>query len=131
MNAPSPDDLFAEYLRRGDAERFADLHDLLRDELLRAAERLAPSRGAAEDLVQATFLGALESAGRFQRGRKVVPWLVGILQNQARMMRWRAARSPDPQRVVWPEPRDPAEIAADRELDAALAAAFDKLGPTY
>ncbi len=132
MNAtPSPDDLFAEYLRRGEPARFAELHDLLRDELLRTAERLAPSRGAAEDLVQATFLGALESAGRFERGRKVVPWLVGILQNQARMMRWRAARTPDPQRVAWPAPRDPAELAADRGLDVGLAGAFARLGPTY
>src|SRR5688572_30987798 len=131
MNAPSPDDLFAEYLRRGDAERFADLHDLLRDELLRAAERLAPNRGAAEDLVQATFLGALESAGRFERGRKVVPWLYGILQNQARTMRWRQRRTPDPQRVTWPEPSDPVEVAADREFDQALVNAFAQLGPTY
>ena len=131
MNAPSPDDLFAEFLRRGEPARFAELHDLLRDELLRAAERLAPSRSAAEDLVQATFLGALESAGRFERGRKVMPWLVGILQNQARMMRWRAARTPDAQRVAWRAPRDPAELAADREFDEALANAFARLGPTY
>ncbi|HEX6812443.1 MAG TPA: sigma-70 family RNA polymerase sigma factor [Planctomycetota bacterium] len=130
-NTPSPDDLFAEYLRHGEPAHFAQLHDLLHDELTRAAERFAPNRSAAEDLVQATFLGALESAGRFLRGRKVVPWLFGILQNQARMARWRARRVPDAQRVVWPEPRDPAELAADRELEQTLARALERLGPVY
>lgn len=131
MTAPTPDSLFADYLKGGDAERFAALHDLLREELLRAAERLAPDRSAAEDLVQATFLGALESASRFERGRKVVPWLYGILQNQARSMRWRQRRTPDSQRLHWPEPPDPADQAADREFDAQVGRAFAQLGPVY
>jgi RNA polymerase sigma-70 factor (ECF subfamily) len=131
MNSPSPDHLFAEYLRRGEPERFAELYDLLRPELTTAAERLAPNRTAADDLVQATFLGALESAGRFQRGRKVVPWLIGILKNQARMMRWQAARKPDPQRLAWPEPSDPVDLAADREFAQVVERAFEQLGPTY
>lgn len=131
MTVPSPDSLFVKFLRSGDPEHFAVLHDLLRDELLRVAQRLAPDRASAEDLVQATFLGALESAGRFDRSRKVMPWLVGILQNQARAMRWRQSRVPDRQRVLWPEPRDPAELAADREFAVTLATAFERLGPTY
>jgi RNA polymerase sigma-70 factor, ECF subfamily len=131
MTASSADRLFRRFLDDDDATAFADLHDLLHDELLQTAVRLAPDRASAEDLVQGTMLGALESAGRFDRDRPVTPWLFGILHNQARMMRWRARQRLDPTRREWPEPRDPAELAADREFATAVANALQQLGPTY
>ncbi|MCU0864604.1 MAG: sigma-70 family RNA polymerase sigma factor [Planctomycetes bacterium] len=131
MTASRADRLFRRFLDDDDATAFADLHDLLHDELLQTALRLAPDRASAEDLVQGTLLGALEAAGRFDRERPVTPWLFGILHNQARMMRWRARQRPDPTRCAWPEPRDPAELAADREFATAVANALQQLGPTY
>lgn len=131
MTATAPDALFQQFLRTGDPEAFARLYDAVRPELLRTATRLAPDSGSAEDLVQATFLGALESAGRFRRGGKVMAWLHGILKNQARLMRWRRNRKPEAERLAWPEVAEPSEQAEERELEARLAAALDGLGDVY
>lgn len=131
MTASTPDNLFRTYLRTGDPEAFAGLYDVVRPELLGVASRLAPNASLAEDLVQATFLGALEATPRFQRNSKVMPWLVGILKNQARLMRWREGRKPEADRLAWPEVTDPAEQAEDRELQSTLSKALSKLGAIY
>lgn len=131
MTARTPDNLFRDFLRSGDPEAFASLYDHARPELLGIAGRLAPNVSCAEDLVQATFLGALESAGRFKRGHKVMAWLVGILKNQAKLMRWRESRKPEAERLAWPEVADPVSQAEGRELQSTLAKALGKLGAIY
>lgn len=131
MTARTPDNLFRDFLRSGDPEAFASLYDCARPELLRIASRLSPNASCAEDLVQATFLGALESAARFKRGHKVMAWLVGILKNQAKLMRWRESRKPEAERLAWPEVADPAAQAQGRELQSTLSKALGKLGAVY
>jgi RNA polymerase sigma factor (sigma-70 family) len=131
MTAIDPDDVFRRFLRTGDPEAFARLYDAARPELLRTATRHAPDAATAEDLVQATFLGALESSLRFRHGGKVMPWLHGILKNQVRLMRWRQSRKPDAGRLAWPEVADPGEQAEERELVAKVTAALDGLGAVY
>lgn len=131
MTARTPDHLFRDFLRNGDPEAFASLYDSVRPELLGLASRLSPNASYAEDLVQATFLGALESASRFKRGHKVMAWLVGILKNQARLMQWRESRKPEAERLTWPEVNDPSEQAAGHELQTSLSTALAKLGAVY
>ena len=90
-----PDRLFAEFRRSGDPRALGEVYDLLAPELLRVALHTAREPAEAEDVLQATFLAAIEQAERFDPARRVLPWLVGILANEARKARERGARRPD------------------------------------
>ncbi|QDV09208.1 ECF RNA polymerase sigma factor SigW [Planctomycetes bacterium Poly30] len=84
--------LFLRYVRRADGRAIGRLFDLVGPELLALARHLAPDIASAEDLVQATFLVALEGADRFDRSREVRPWLFGILTREAARGRRDAGR---------------------------------------
>ena len=56
-----------------------------RPRLLRMALHLGRDPGDAEDLVQATFLTAIEKAATYDASRPLLPWLTGILIRHAQM----------------------------------------------
>ena len=118
--------LFDRYRARGDVQALARVFDRTAAELLRVAMHLVRDPVAAEDLLQETFLTAIEHAERYDRARPLVPWLVGILTNHARRHRRREARRPDPTRL-------PARgtHAPDGELEARVAERIDALPDRY
>src|SRR5262245_40460092 len=75
--------LFERYRRRGDVAALAKVFDRTAPEVLRVANVLAAQPAEAEDLLQATFLTAIERADAYDATRPLVPWLVGILRNHA------------------------------------------------
>ena len=124
-------ELFERYRARGDVDALAELFDDLAPALLKLARHLDRSRSEAEDVVQATFLAAIERAATYDRARPLTPWFVGILMNQARAAhRRRRANTPReaPDVVDHAEPRSAIE---DREFAQALAAALEKLPRAY
>ncbi len=130
MGEPGLEDLFLRFRDKGDANALAAVFDRTACELLTLALHLAPESSAAEDLVQATFLAAIQAADSFERGRRVMPWLVGILANQAARARRDRARVIDPLRVeTRPEP-DPAHTTEQSEVLATLTRAIDDLPDT-
>jgi len=84
---------FARYRERDDAGALARVFDRNAGDLLALARHLAPLGLAPEDLVQATFLTAMERRGAWDGRRRVAPWLVGILALHAREARRRALSS--------------------------------------
>lgn len=78
-----PTRLFLRYRERGDERALGRLFDLVAPKLLATARRLAPGPHAAEDLVQSSFLVAMDKAGRFRAEERVQPWLFGILAHEA------------------------------------------------
>jgi RNA polymerase sigma factor (sigma-70 family) len=136
---------FARYRAHGDAEAMTSVFDLLAPQLHELASRLVGRGADAEDVVQATFLAALERAERFDPTRSVLPWLVGILVREARTVRRRRsfqerglrleARAPDasicamgPVRDV--EPRTATDASAQllaQEVRGAIAEAVAEL----
>lgn len=102
----------------------AEVFDLTAPELLSFARRFARGAAAAEDLVQQTFVRAIERAEQFDPARRLLPWLMAILANEARMERRRA--EPDPARVAVRAAEEPPHEAVRSEtrraVDAALAA---------
>jgi RNA polymerase sigma factor (sigma-70 family) len=102
----------------------AEVFDLTAPELLSFARRFAGGAAAAEDLVQQTFVRAIERAEQFDPARRLLPWLMAILANEARMERRRA--EPDPARVAARAAEEPPHEAVRgetrRAVDAALAA---------
>jgi len=91
--------LLRAYTDRRSGKHAARLFDLVAEELLAVARRVARDEGEAEDLVQATFLTLLESPEKFDGTLAVRPWLMGILTREARYWHRRDARRPDPERL--------------------------------
>lgn len=83
----SVDRAFARYQRTGHPAWLAAVFDATAAELLQLAAFLSGDRQAAEDLVQATFLAAIEQRLTYDSSQPVLPWLCGILANRARAMR--------------------------------------------
>ena len=131
MTSADPTLAFLRFRKTGDPGALGVVFDATAAELLRVASHLVPDLNAAEDLVQSTFLAAIENRERFAAGSALLPWLVGILTNHAHRHRTRAARRPDPSRVNQSAPRTPDESAAGRELSAAVSAAIEQLPETY
>ncbi len=129
-----PDDAdraFARYLRSGDPNAVAALFDATVESLRRVARHLVRDAATADDLIQATFLAALEGAESFDQRQPVLPWLTGILRNQARLAHRRARRRPDPRRIPEPEELDPLEHAQREELDREVDEAIAQLPEAY
>lgn len=79
-----PKKLFLRYADKGDTAALGRVFDLLAPELLSLAVHLTRRADVAEDVVQDTFVSAVEGAARFDRSRPLRPWFVGILVNRAR-----------------------------------------------
>ena len=71
-------------LKGGDPGAVRELIGLYGDRLLHSAFLLCGNRTEAEDLVQDTFLQAMQSAHRFQGRSTIYTWLHAILLNLAR-----------------------------------------------
>lgn len=125
------DHLFLRFRTEGDLGALARLFDELQPRLARLAHHVAPGPGEAEDLVQTTFLRAIERADSYDGERPVTAWLAGILQRQAAHERRRAARSPDVLRIVRGDGEDPEREASEREVRRALAHAVAELPQPY
>lgn len=125
------DALFLRFQRSGDPAALAAVYDQVAPELLLVAAHFATTAAAAEDLVQSTFLAAIESAAAYDPTRRVVPWLVGILANQARRARRTDARRLDAARMEPPAAADPLRAAAGAEFTEELAHRLQTLPPHY
>ncbi|MBL8863479.1 MAG: sigma-70 family RNA polymerase sigma factor [Planctomycetes bacterium] len=126
---------FELWRARGDAEALAEVFDALAPGLLRLAIHLVGDAAAAEDLVQQTFVTAMERAAGWDARRPLEPWLQGILANHARDLRKSARRAHDPDfdlGAVLARAEDaPLESASRRELSGELARAVDALEEPY
>ncbi len=122
---------FARWRSSGNPRLLAEVFDRASPELLRVAIHLVGEVGAAEDLVQATFLTAIERAKGFDESRRLEPWLAGILENHAHELARLAARSPDPELLEQRLEKTPLDEALSRELSAEIAAAIDRLPEPY
>jgi len=132
MHDPRLSALFDRYRREGDLSALAKLFDEISPEMMRVARHVAGRGVDPDDIVQATFLASIERAHTFDATRPIVPWLMGILINQARLMnRRRATRHEEP--VVADlagAEYEPDDVEA-REVQDAVARALADLPATY
>ena len=131
MTSHDPDAQFRTFVRTGDPQALAAVFDALAGDLLLIAAHVARNGSCAEDLVQSTFLLAIEARKRFDTTQPVRPWLIGILANQARASRRKEQRRPDPERLREAVACDPGvEVQADETI-AIVADAIAKLSEPY
>ncbi|MDP6838547.1 MAG: RNA polymerase sigma factor [Planctomycetota bacterium] len=91
------DQLWVAFRVSGDPRDLGRCFDALYPSLARFAGLLARHETDAEDILQETFLTAIEQRERHQLDRPVLPWMMGILTNHARAVRRRSARAADSQ----------------------------------
>ncbi|MBI4879529.1 MAG: sigma-70 family RNA polymerase sigma factor [Planctomycetes bacterium] len=123
--------LFLRFCRDGDVEALTEVFDELSQKLLALARHLTRDEAEAEDLVQETFVVAIEDAKSFDASRELLPWLGGILSNRAALWRRRRLRCPDPEGLAERPPPEPDQAAEDRELRDAIALALERLPQPY
>jgi RNA polymerase sigma-70 factor (ECF subfamily) len=103
-----------EDLRNGDEAAFNQLIDLYGASLLRVAMMYVPSRAVAEEVVQETWLGLLESLDRFEGRASLKTWIFRILLNSAKK-RGAKERRQVPFSAMWEPSQDAAEPSVDAE----------------
>lgn len=123
--------LFLRYRRKGCPTALGRVFDATAPHLLRVAGHLAGDREEAEDLLQETFLVAIQKADRWNEEQPLLPWLFGILANLARRARRRGSRSPDPDRLPTTESPSPPETLARSEIRHAIEQALADLTEPY
>ncbi len=124
--------LFRRYATRGDVRALGEVFDRAAGELLVIAAHLARNPLQAEDLVQQAFVGAIESARRYDPRRPLMPWLVSILTRSAHYRMRQEARRVEPDRLGWMPPApDPHRASEDAELRDAVSGALERVPSTY
>lgn len=131
MEREPEDRLFERWCRRGDPEALGELFDATAPRLLKLAIHLVGDSCEAEDLVQATFLAALEQRTSVDPSRPVMPWLTSVLGHKAQQHRRRAGRALDVARLEQRAVEDPSRPLETRELDGEVARALDGLDEPY
>ncbi len=119
--------LFERFRRQGDVEALGQVFDATASALRRVARHVTRDAAEAEDLVQATFLAAIEKRATFDDTRELSPWLTGILLREASLARRARARVIEPDRVAQRAVEDPQDAVAARELSEALTNALARL----
>ena len=89
----TPDDVLVTALRRGDADAFAALLDRHSAALIRVAMAYVPSRAAAEEVVQETWVAVIRGVDRFEGRSSLKTWIFRILTNLAMRSGARERRS--------------------------------------
>jgi RNA polymerase sigma-70 factor, ECF subfamily len=90
---PADDEQLVAALRRGDAQAFGALVDRHSPAMLRVALAHVPSRAAAEEAVQETWIAVLRGIDRFEGRAQLKTWLFRILTNIAIRTGMRERRS--------------------------------------
>jgi RNA polymerase sigma-70 factor (ECF subfamily) len=102
------------------------------DELYGYARRALGDSGAAEEVLQETFLRAWRAADRYDASRPLRPWLFAILRNVVVDEARSRVQRPVPQDVGTREPRSELFDPLDRAMDAWLVEeALRRIGPEH
>jgi RNA polymerase sigma-70 factor (ECF subfamily) len=132
----SLDAAFLRFRRKGELDALERVFRETASDLRQLALHLTRDVDAADDVVQTTFLTAIDDARSFRPGSRVMPWLVGILNNRVREHRRRTARGAstggDEAFGALADHGDgPDRHAAIRELFAAARRGIEALAPPY
>jgi RNA polymerase sigma-70 factor (ECF subfamily) len=116
----------------GDLEALGSLFERHEPSVRRYLDRLRVPAADVDDLIQATFLGAVRAAGSFDPQYSPRSWLLGIatmmVRRHRRSLQRVAARLARTARLAVAEPpRTPSELVEDRASAARVALAVDRL----
>ena len=130
-SSPSVEAAFLAYRCTREPAALAQVYDNASPRLLSVAMHLTRSPATAEDVVQDTFLVALENPDRWDETKPLMPWLLGILSNRVRQVDGLSRRAIDPARLLVPDATDPQEDYQATELLAHVDDAITHLAQPY
>jgi RNA polymerase sigma-70 factor (ECF subfamily) len=124
LTAPLDDVTLVRRCLRGEADAIEGLVGRFQAEVFGLCVRLLHHRHDAEDVTQEVFLRIFRSLRRWDPGRPLRPWVMGIAVNRCRTWLTRRSRRPEPvdylqDTVAGPAPDDSAELL--REVRTAVA----------
>lgn len=125
---------FLSWRSSGDPGELGAVFDACTPKLLGLALHLVGDPADAEDLLQATFLAAIEDADGFQEGRRLLPWLSGILTHRARRFHRRRSRRREQSlddRVDFVDGRSAIESEGSGELVETVVRRIEQVGDPY
>ncbi len=129
---PDLEGLFLLFCQTKDPNYLGQVFDRTATELHQVASHLAMDASGADDLLQATFLVAIERCDRFQKGSRVVPWLFGIMVNESRVMRRRQGKMLTLEDLKLEEKQPtPQQVLEGHELTREVMAAIAKMPEQY
>lgn len=131
MLARKLDRLFVRYRTADDGRALARVFDLVATDLYRFALHFCRDLHEAEDLVQATFLVAIERRDGYEPRGRFFSWLAGILVNEHRRRRQRDRRPLDADRLARPAESEPIDRLADEETNIRLGEALASIPEPY
>jgi RNA polymerase sigma factor (sigma-70 family) len=129
-SAQSANAAYRRFCERRDPSAIAELFDIAAADLRRTAMHLVGDAATADDLVQTTFMCAIESR-TFDPSRDVLPWLAGILKNQASLVHRRRAKRLDAERLRLEPCEDPSVAASEWETQREVENAIAQLNDVY
>ncbi len=131
----SIDDAFCRFRDLGDVGALDRVFGQAAPELFSLVRHLVRDVHDAEDILQATFLSAIDSAQSFESGARVLPWMVGILTNHVHNHRRKAKRLPkdagDAIEAAVGDQAEPSATADAREMQSTLERAIEALAQPY
>ncbi|HTF91029.1 MAG TPA: sigma-70 family RNA polymerase sigma factor [Planctomycetota bacterium] len=127
MKPDSVEAAFARFCEGCDPADMAEVFDRSAGELLPLARRLTHGRGEADDLIQETFLAAIEHRESYDPARPLMPWLIGILVRQASAARRRSRREVDPERLDSRNQTAPDDDVQANEFQTIVMEALSRL----
>jgi RNA polymerase sigma-70 factor (ECF subfamily) len=123
---------FLRYREREDVEALTRVFDATASRLLALASHLVREADQAEDIVQATFLTAIERRATYDASLSFYPWLAGILIHKAQQWNRRAQRRIEPDRMTERSAApDPSELVDRLEISETLREAVGELPEKY
>lgn len=123
-----PDEPLVRRARRGDRVAFDVLVERHQHRMYTLASRVLGSREDAADAVQEAFLRAWLALPKFRGGARFSTWLYRICVNAAHDQRLKRRAEPAAEP---PEPADPRDRFAERELSGELQQALDALDEPF
>jgi RNA polymerase sigma-70 factor, ECF subfamily len=120
MSGPSPDaeEGLVAALRRGETDAFAALFDRHSSAMVRVAMAYVPTRAAAEEAVQETWIAVMRGIDRFEGRSSLKTWIFRILTNVAMRTGARERRSVPFAALAKSEHTDEPSVDPDRFLPA-------------
>ncbi|MCU0862520.1 MAG: sigma-70 family RNA polymerase sigma factor [Planctomycetes bacterium] len=122
---------FQQFCRSRDPAALGAVFDACADDLFGLALHLTRDHTMAEDVLQATFVCAIERAGSWQPNRPLRPWLLGILHREVKVARRRSRRAPDATRVAVARDDGPETVVLAAEVRDAVQRAIVELPEPY
>ena len=93
------EELFRRFRTTRDGEAFAIIFRTTLLPLTRLAANMRIENGSIDDVLQTTYMVAIDKSADFDITRPILPWLAGILLREVRRRRYADLRQPDPTRL--------------------------------